>query len=157
MSNPGTGDGSSPRSKRSRKDTAKPADDVTTSQAETGDAAEGRPKTKRSGSRSSRKTAQSADRAAAAGTTTSDLGTPAAGAPDAAATGSSAASQAEAPNEEVPLLITREEVTVTEDGDDIEILIRRRAYEIYLERGGGRGDPMTDWITAEHEVRSRGR
>lgn len=30
--------------------------------------------------------------------------------------------------------------------------IRTRAYEIYLERGNGPGDPVSDWTQAEHEV-----
>jgi len=33
--------------------------------------------------------------------------------------------------------------------------IRRRAYELYLERNGGAGDPDADWLIAEREVRSR--
>jgi len=31
--------------------------------------------------------------------------------------------------------------------------IRRRAYEIYLRRGGGPGDPLEDWLQAERELR----
>ena len=33
--------------------------------------------------------------------------------------------------------------------------IRRRAYEIYLQRNGAPGDPHMDWLVAEREVRSR--
>jgi len=33
--------------------------------------------------------------------------------------------------------------------------IRRRAYERYLERGGGHGTDFEDWLAAEREVRSR--
>jgi len=33
--------------------------------------------------------------------------------------------------------------------------IRRRAYELYLERNGASGDPNRDWFIAEREVRSR--
>ena len=33
--------------------------------------------------------------------------------------------------------------------------IRRRAYELYLERNGAAGDPNRDWFVAEREVRSR--
>jgi hypothetical protein len=29
--------------------------------------------------------------------------------------------------------------------------IRRRAYEIYLERGGGQGHDLEDWLRAERE------
>lgn len=34
--------------------------------------------------------------------------------------------------------------------------IRRRAYEIYLERGGAAGQALDDWVRAERELR-RGR
>jgi hypothetical protein len=37
----------------------------------------------------------------------------------------------------------------------IEEEIRRRAYELYLERGSTPGDPGKDWLIAEQEVRSR--
>jgi hypothetical protein len=33
--------------------------------------------------------------------------------------------------------------------------IRRRAYEIYLERGCTPGNENEDWLVAEREVRSR--
>lgn len=33
--------------------------------------------------------------------------------------------------------------------------IRRRAYELFLERKGAAGDPAADWIVAEREVRAR--
>ena len=33
--------------------------------------------------------------------------------------------------------------------------IRRRAYERYVERGGGHGTDFEDWLEAEREVRSR--
>ena len=35
--------------------------------------------------------------------------------------------------------------------------IRARAYELYLERGGGPSDEMEDWLRAEREYRDRGR
>jgi len=31
--------------------------------------------------------------------------------------------------------------------------IERRAYEIYVERGGGEGREMDDWLQAERELR----
>lgn len=34
--------------------------------------------------------------------------------------------------------------------------IRTRAYELYLERGGGPSDEMEDWLRAEREYRERG-
>ena len=33
--------------------------------------------------------------------------------------------------------------------------IRRRAYELYLERGSTAGDPHQDWLTAEREILGR--
>lgn len=33
-------------------------------------------------------------------------------------------------------------------------MIAVRAYEIYLSRGDGGGDPLADWITAEQELRA---
>ena len=33
--------------------------------------------------------------------------------------------------------------------------IRRRAYELYLERGGAPGDQHQDWLTAEREILAR--
>jgi DUF2934 family protein len=42
---------------------------------------------------------------------------------------------------------------------NLEEEIRRRAYELYLQRaadaGNGNGDPNQDWLIAEREVRSR--
>jgi hypothetical protein len=32
--------------------------------------------------------------------------------------------------------------------------IRRRAYEIYLERGGQDGGDLDDWLQAEHELKA---
>ncbi len=33
--------------------------------------------------------------------------------------------------------------------------IARRAYEIYLQRGGQHGQDMNDWLAAERELRAR--
>ena len=38
---------------------------------------------------------------------------------------------------------------------DLEEEIRRRAYELYLQRGGTPGDPSQDWLVAEQQVRSQ--
>lgn len=38
---------------------------------------------------------------------------------------------------------------------NLEEEIRRRAYEIYVERGGTAGSESEDWLTAEREVLSR--
>ena len=35
---------------------------------------------------------------------------------------------------------------------DRETMIRERAYLRYLERGGGSGEALADWLTAEQEV-----
>jgi len=39
--------------------------------------------------------------------------------------------------------------------EPLEILIRRRAYELYLERGSRPGDPLDDWLQAEREACAR--
>ena len=41
------------------------------------------------------------------------------------------------------------------DGANMDEEIRRRAYELFLERNGAPGDPAADWIIAEREVRAR--
>ncbi len=41
------------------------------------------------------------------------------------------------------------------EGARLEDEIRRRAYEIYLERNGSPGDECQDWLTAEREIRAR--
>jgi hypothetical protein len=38
---------------------------------------------------------------------------------------------------------------------DVNEEIRRRAYEIYLERRGTAGDEHQDWLSAEREIRAR--
>ena len=35
-------------------------------------------------------------------------------------------------------------------------LVARRAYELYLARGGADGQAMDDWLAAERELRRRG-
>ena len=42
------------------------------------------------------------------------------------------------------------------EGATDEEQIRARAYELYLERGGGPSDEMDDWLRAEREYRARG-
>jgi hypothetical protein len=39
--------------------------------------------------------------------------------------------------------------------ENIEEEIRRRAYELYLSRGGANGDDLSDWLEAERLVRSQ--
>ena len=41
------------------------------------------------------------------------------------------------------------------DNVNLDEEIRRRAYELFLERKGAAGDPTADWFIAEHEVRAR--
>jgi hypothetical protein len=38
---------------------------------------------------------------------------------------------------------------------NLEDEIRRRAYELYQQRGSGSGSETEDWLTAEREVRQR--
>ncbi len=38
---------------------------------------------------------------------------------------------------------------------NLEDEIRRRAYELYQQRGSGSGSEAEDWLTAEREVRQR--
>lgn len=38
------------------------------------------------------------------------------------------------------------------DAPSLEATIRRRAYELYLERGGADGFALDDWLRAEAEV-----
>jgi hypothetical protein len=39
--------------------------------------------------------------------------------------------------------------------EPLELLIRRRAYELYLERGDRPGDALEDWLQAEREACAR--
>ena len=39
--------------------------------------------------------------------------------------------------------------------NNLEDEIRRRAYELYLQRGSSSGSEAEDWLTAEREVRQR--
>ena len=41
------------------------------------------------------------------------------------------------------------------DNLNLDEEIRRRAYELFLQRNGAPGDPAADWIVAEREVRAR--
>lgn len=41
------------------------------------------------------------------------------------------------------------------ESPDEQSRIARRAYELYLERGGSHGQDWDDWLTAEREVRGR--
>jgi len=43
----------------------------------------------------------------------------------------------------------------SKNGVNLDEEIRRRAYELYLQRNGQAGDPNRDWLVAEREVRAR--
>ncbi len=45
--------------------------------------------------------------------------------------------------------------TASAQNVNVEEEIRRRAYELFLERQGVAGDPAADWLVAEREVRAR--
>lgn len=51
-----------------------------------------------------------------------------------------------------PLVSSTPEVVMSEM---IETLVRERAYQLYLERGGEDGDAESDWYAAEAEVLRR--
>jgi len=44
---------------------------------------------------------------------------------------------------------------VNQSSASLDEEIRRRAYELYLQRNGSNGDPVGDWFVAEREVRAR--
>jgi hypothetical protein len=44
-------------------------------------------------------------------------------------------------------------ITVTEE--ELREMIEKRAYELYLERGGHHGEHENDWYRAEEEIKSR--
>jgi hypothetical protein len=43
----------------------------------------------------------------------------------------------------------------TAAAEPLEVLIRRRAYELYVERGNRPGSALEDWIRAEREACGR--
>ena len=47
------------------------------------------------------------------------------------------------------------EVNVSLSSGDIQTEIRRRAFELYLERGAVPGHEHEDWLSAEREILSR--
>lgn len=48
-----------------------------------------------------------------------------------------------------------DEPTATAAAEPLEVLIRRRAYELYVERGNRPGSALEDWIRAEREACGR--
>jgi len=51
--------------------------------------------------------------------------------------------------------VTMSAAPASKNGANIDEEIRHRAYELYLQRNGGAGDPNADWFVAEREVRAR--
>jgi outer membrane protein TolC len=49
------------------------------------------------------------------------------------------------------------QTTTLRDPDNLEENIRRRAYELYEERGREDGRELDDWLRAEEELRQRRR
>src|SRR5436190_22860043 len=60
----------------------------------------------------------------------------------------------EAPREE-PMVETRAESADAARTEPSEEDIRQRAYQRYLERGGGHGMDFEDWLEAERELKSQ--
>jgi hypothetical protein len=51
--------------------------------------------------------------------------------------------------------VTAPTIAAGKNGATIDEEIRRRAYELYLQRNGAAGDSNSDWFVAEREVRAR--
>ncbi len=56
-----------------------------------------------------------------------------------------------------PATVSTEVSTQSQGQSNLEEQIRRRAYEIYLERGENGGSPEQDWLRAVEEVCGRQR
>ena len=59
-----------------------------------------------------------------------------------------------APVVEVAAASTKEKEPAVGYSESLDERIRRRAYEISLERGVNGGNPQEDWLRAEAEIRS---
>ena len=55
-------------------------------------------------------------------------------------------------SEEMRPEVTESSAGAGTPGPEVYDLIALRAYEIYQQRGGGAGDELGDWLTAEAEV-----
>ncbi|MGA8490070.1 MAG: DUF2934 domain-containing protein [Terriglobales bacterium] len=51
--------------------------------------------------------------------------------------------------------LVRKTSTATNSPADLEVKIRERAYQLYLERGSTPGNENEDWLTAEREILTR--
>ena len=58
-------------------------------------------------------------------------------------------------NDETPVLAIEQSSEVGRHGSDDVDEIRRQAYALYLSRGGGDGNDLSDWLEAERIVRLR--
>jgi Protein of unknown function (DUF2934) len=56
---------------------------------------------------------------------------------------------------EVPPVVPASKTSGNTTQANLDEEIRRRAYELYLQRNGTSGDPNRDWFLAEREVRAR--
>jgi hypothetical protein len=50
------------------------------------------------------------------------------------------------------LIILQSSAPTTDAQSELQEEVRRRAYELYEERGGGEGRELDDWLQAEAEV-----
>ncbi len=55
----------------------------------------------------------------------------------------------------LPTVVAASRTGVNPTNGNLDEEIRRRAYELYLQRNGKAGDPNRDWFVAEREVRAR--
>jgi Protein of unknown function (DUF2934) len=69
--------------------------------------------------------------------------------------GHSRAKQAETVSSPVGNEVAVDEIKVVMSSGDMEAEIRRRAFELYLERGCTPGHESEDWLVAEREILSR--
>ena len=60
-----------------------------------------------------------------------------------------------APSTQPPAVQDGSQARKTAKTFDLNEEIRRRAYELYLERRGTAGDQHQDWLIAEREIRAR--
>lgn len=58
-------------------------------------------------------------------------------------------------NAEAPVLAIEQSSEIVRSGSDDTDEIRRQAYELYLSRGAGDGNDLSDWLEAERIVRLR--
>jgi hypothetical protein len=69
--------------------------------------------------------------------------------------GHSRAKLAEAASSPVVTDVAVDEINVVITSRDLQAEIRRRAFELYLERGCTPGHESEDWLVAEREILSR--